>query len=275
MVHIFSRIPSASSSEILALERANLNAWPSAWTLWNGDWCLRLTPGARSRRTNSVTCFNAGDASNVGQRVARMLDLFERHDKRATFRWTPLFPNAVLETLLNAGWHTAAESIVMTKPADLALSERSPESESQTNSSGEFSPNVMDCEFADWIGKLALVDPSQTESIDALQMTLASVVPNSAKLLIEAKDGTPAATAFSVADEDYLGLMLVYVQAEQRRRGLADALLSAALKFGTSYGATTAWLQVEADNEPAIALYSKAGFQERYRYIYLQTEGAS
>lgn len=275
MVHIFSRIPSASSSEILALERANLNAWPSARTLWNGDWCLRLTPGARSRRTNSVTCFNAKDASNVGQRVAWMLDLFERHNKRATFRWTPLFPNAVLETLLNAGWHTSAESIVMTKPAASVVPEPSPETHSQTHPGGEIVPKVVDCEFNDWVEKLALVDPSQTESLDALKMTLASVIPNSAKLLIEVEDGVPAATTFSVADGDYLGLMLVYVQAEQRRRGLAGTLLSAALEFGASYGANTAWLQVEADNEAAIALYSKAGFQERYRYIYLQTEEAS
>jgi ribosomal protein S18 acetylase RimI-like enzyme len=40
------------------------------------------------------------------------------------------------------------------------------------------------------------------------------------------------------------------------------------MKWALGRGAAFAWLQVEADNEPAIALYRSIGFAEAYRYHY-------
>jgi ribosomal protein S18 acetylase RimI-like enzyme len=40
------------------------------------------------------------------------------------------------------------------------------------------------------------------------------------------------------------------------------------LKWARLRGAREAWLQVEADNEPALGLYRSIGFSEIYRYHY-------
>ena len=53
-----------------------------------------------------------------------------------------------------------------------------------------------------------------------------------------------------------------------RRQGLARRILASLMAFATGAGASRAWLQVEAENTGAIALYKAAGFAEAYRYRY-------
>jgi ribosomal protein S18 acetylase RimI-like enzyme len=55
---------------------------------------------------------------------------------------------------------------------------------------------------------------------------------------------------------------------ERRRRGLAWMIFSALTAKARSAGATRGYLQVEAANAGAIALYARAGFAEAYRYSY-------
>ena len=58
------------------------------------------------------------------------------------------------------------------------------------------------------------------------------------------------------------------VSAAARRRGCAAALLDAARAAAAQSGLTTVTLMVDADNGPAGALYQRAGFTERARFLY-------
>jgi len=55
---------------------------------------------------------------------------------------------------------------------------------------------------------------------------------------------------------------------EHRRKGLARRIFTSLLAASRQAGASRAYLQVEAANAPAVALYSEAGFEEAYRYSY-------
>ena len=55
---------------------------------------------------------------------------------------------------------------------------------------------------------------------------------------------------------------------DHRRKGLARRVLRALLAEAAGLDARRAWLQVEADNTPAIALYADEGFEPAYRYRY-------
>ena len=51
-------------------------------------------------------------------------------------------------------------------------------------------------------------------------------------------------------------------------RGIASALLATMLRWAWERGSTHAYLQVDADNHPAIAVYRKYGFADAYTYHY-------
>jgi ribosomal protein S18 acetylase RimI-like enzyme len=77
------------------------------------------------------------------------------------------------------------------------------------------------------------------------------------------------AVAEAAVDGDWLGVHDVQVAPDHRRRGLARAVIGALLDRGAEQGATTLWLHVETDNEPAIALYESLGLAVHHGCRYL------
>ena len=78
-----------------------------------------------------------------------------------------------------------------------------------------------------------------------------------------------------VADE--AEVLTLATHPDHRRRGLARAALDAFLDAAATAGAATVFLDVAADNAPALALYARAGFAEcgrRPRY-YARTGGTA
>lgn len=81
-------------------------------------------------------------------------------------------------------------------------------------------------------------------------------------------DGVPAAIGASAIGGGYAGIFGMRTVPDHRRKGLARRVLRALLAEAKTLGAERAWLQVEADNAPAIALYADEGFVPGYRYSY-------
>ncbi len=68
---------------------------------------------------------------------------------------------------------------------------------------------------------------------------------------------------------DWVGLRALEVAPARRRRGLGMAVVGALLDWGAERGATTAYLQVLADNAAALGLYGRLGFTTHHTYRYL------
>ena len=66
----------------------------------------------------------------------------------------------------------------------------------------------------------------------------------------------------------YLGIFDIVIDLEYRKRGYGSRLMEAVFAWGQGRGAHTAYLQVMCNNEPALHLYEKLGFEERYQYWY-------
>jgi GNAT superfamily N-acetyltransferase len=71
-------------------------------------------------------------------------------------------------------------------------------------------------------------------------------------------------------DGDWLGVHNLTVAPAYRRQGLARAVLRELLAWGAEQGATTVWLHVQTDNEPALALYDGLGFANHHTCRYLE-----
>ena len=77
-----------------------------------------------------------------------------------------------------------------------------------------------------------------------------------------------AAVARGVLTDGWLGVTAVTVAEQHRRRGLATAVMTALQRWALDRGAHSVYLQVTEENEPARALYRRAGFIEHHRYHY-------
>ncbi|MFI1828887.1 GNAT family N-acetyltransferase [Streptomyces sp. NPDC020412] len=76
----------------------------------------------------------------------------------------------------------------------------------------------------------------------------------------------PAAIGRCVVDGRWAGFMAVEVDPAHRRQGLATAVMTALARRALEEGASAAWLQVEADNAGAGALYEGMGFTTHHSY---------
>ena len=96
-----------------------------------------------------------------------------------------------------------------------------------------------------------------------------AVVTGSTALYLTARDaaGTAGVVRAGLAG-DWVGLSCLMIAPRARRRGLARRLSAAALDEAGKHGATRAFLQVEAANAGAAALYESLGFAvvDEYRY---------
>ncbi len=81
------------------------------------------------------------------------------------------------------------------------------------------------------------------------------------------------ATGLASLGQSWVGMRAVCVSPERRRRGLGLAVVGALLDWGAERGATTAYLQVLGENQPALALYARLGFATHHTYRYLALDG--
>lgn len=66
----------------------------------------------------------------------------------------------------------------------------------------------------------------------------------------------------------WLGITSMVTAPDARRRGHGRAVLHALARWAVSRGCTCALLQVDSENEPALALYARAGFVAQHEYRY-------
>ena len=67
--------------------------------------------------------------------------------------------------------------------------------------------------------------------------------------------------------DDWLHIALVEVIPSARQRGLAGTVYAALARWADSVGARRSFLQVEEQNEAAVALYARQGFTTHHRYV--------
>lgn len=81
-------------------------------------------------------------------------------------------------------------------------------------------------------------------------------------LVAEREDGLPlgAATLYTAAPDAVPEIVAMWVAGHARGRGIADALVEAAVTEAADGGATEVRLHVMLDNPRAVAFYERAGF---------------
>jgi ribosomal protein S18 acetylase RimI-like enzyme len=238
-------------SDIAAIEDAMRRAWPALETESDEAWLLRASEGI-SRRSNSVHA-PPGGTSPLAERIARAEAFYSARGLPVRFQLSPVSEPGLEEELARRGSVRDAETLVLTAPtAQLAV--------------GAPTVTLSADPGADW---LALWDAAEGygSRLPLARSLLARIEGESAYALVHA-DSEPVAQARAVVDGPLAGLYAVATRPGYRRRGLARACLSALAGWSLARGAATAYVAVEQNNEPALALYRLLGFTPVFSYWY-------
>lgn len=251
--------PGLDQGAVKALEEAGFASWPAQYTIADGQWRARLSPGLPFKRCNSVNCLSPQDGLDAARRLEKLSGLFTAHGLVPAIRLTPLTP-APLVRLVQAPCWTGpfGRSLVMRR--ELAKT-------SFTNFAlpGRF--EIFGTPEQNWLeGYQALCLPPSIR-LSAVRAALAGIAGLVRFAHVMDKE-RPIAVGVGVVKESFTGLFGLAVAPEARRRGLGRALSLALMRWGHKEGARTAWLQVEAANEAALGLYTRLGFQPAYEYAY-------
>jgi GNAT superfamily N-acetyltransferase len=244
---------SPGPAEIEAIERATIAAVAHDAHEVIGPWILGLRPGSIGR---------AHAAAPLTHTLVRDEGLIARIE--AAYRakaMSPVFRLPEVEGLSSLAEALADRGYVATQPtlvmgADLA--------------------GVA--EFADPGPAMLLERPDEAwasvflgEGFDpedgAQRVAVLSNSPGAVFAAVRDGAGTHAVGVLSLA-EGWASLHGMRTRRDRRGQGLAGQVLARLARGALERGATKAFLQVEAGNAPALALYGRAGFTPLWRYHY-------
>jgi ribosomal protein S18 acetylase RimI-like enzyme len=238
------------------VEDAGLNASAPPQQRWLDGWLLRFSPGKAKR----ARCVNAVAAGRLPAREKLELAeaVFAEAGLPMIVRITPFtLPSGLDELLASLGLQRFDDTRVMVLER---IHDQGP-----TPLPADTTIQAIGLEaFAQRVGALRGSPLAQRQA--HAQRLAQSPVPFSA---FELKvDGEVLACGQFAIEAGLVGLYDVYTAAEARGRGLARLLCSHLLSQAHARGARHAYLQVDADNEPARAVYHRLGFADGYAYHY-------
>ncbi len=121
----------------------------------------------------------------------------------------------------------------------------------------------------EWLLAFAHAGELEGESAQVRQAIIERI-PADKRFALTRLDGKIAGVCVGVLDGKWLGLFGLVTEKEHRHKGMAISLNRELASWASKAGATMAYLQVVAENKPALSLYHRLGFSIRYVYWYRQ-----
>ena len=235
------------------LEELSLNAWASIQTVIYDGWLIRFSNGY-TKRANSVNPLY-GSNEDLDYKIQYCESLFGGQNLMTVFKMTDsVFPDTLDFTLDNRGYmaidHTSVQLLPLSELKEPSIH------------SVKLDERLTD----DWLNQFCRLNNQDTNQTTMKQM-LSLIIPQTCFISLLDHDEV-VACGLGVLERGYLGVFDIVTDSRYRNRGFGEQLMLNLLKWGKDNGAEHAYLQVMLNNDPALRLYSKLGFQESYRYWY-------
>lgn len=231
--------------------------WPALDTVDVDGWIVRRSSGV-TQRANSV--LPAGTPRDAEAALSRVERFYAAEGLAPAFQVTPAAQPTGLDGFL-AQHGYALQSPTLAKVAEL------PEVLRRLPSGGP-EASVADAPSDAWMRLWWSVDGRRG---GAEPQAVARGIMTGGKALYASTPwdgGGLAAVGRLALVDDWGGLFSLAVRPEARGNGQATAIISALLGRAAELGVRRTWLQVLADNEPALRLYKRLGYTTAASYHY-------
>lgn len=249
------------------LELVAARGWPASDSERLGDWLLRAAQGWSNRANSALPIGDPGCVLPAA--VDAVSAWYTARDLRPSIAVPRPIGGRVSRELDRRGWTTSPEVLVQTAPVPTGeLTAPRPGTVLRLD---RVPPAAWFTAVRDRRGDLPTVARQiLTASARPLSTAGGQVTADLDVVLagVYASDGTAIATARGVVTEGWLGLSTLGVAEPYRRQGWARWITAAVAKWALDRGAIRAYLQVEAHNEAAVAMYSTLGFRTAHSYVY-------
>jgi N-acetylglutamate synthase len=228
-----------------------LAAWPAVEHERLGAWTLRFSGGFTGRANSVLPHGEPGIA--LEQAVVRCEQAYGARGLPARFQLRDGHALAGLEQVLDRrGYREDNRALVLAGPMPAAAADDE--------------VAHADVPSEDWLDTWRAVSrrPSATQEPHARALLALVSQPRTFSLL--RAGGRPVATALGTRSPGWLGLSCLAVREDARRHGAASRLLAALASW--AQGAEGLWLEVERENEIAIAWYGRLGLRPAGAYRY-------
>ena len=249
--------PPLPAARLSRIEDAGLNASAPPQQRWIDGWLVRFSPG-KAKRARCINALADGRLP-LAERLAVCEAVFAAATLPLFVRITPFTQPAKLDAWLEQrGFFRIDDTCVM------AAAELPQPPEPIPPSLGLHRLSTTD--YAEQVGRLRGSSPEQR--LAHAQRLAASPVPYQGWALRRREDGQLLACGQMAAEADMVGLYDVFTDPLHRGQGLARQLCGHLLGMARQTGARVAYLQVDASNEAARAVYRRLGFADAYSYHY-------
>lgn len=243
------------------IEEAGLNAMQTQRQLFHDGWLLRVSPG-KAKRGRSVNPIFGG-ALPLDAKIAHCERIYAERELPTLFRLTPFAEPPGLDRALEARGYrafdpTLVQAFVLDGVAIPALAV-----------AGVEVVEVTADAFVEAVADLRASPAAQREA----HRERLSQSPLDARYAVAVVDGTSVAAAKVAREAEVVGVFDVVTAEAHRRRGIATMLVARLLARAWERGARVAYLQVDAGNASALAVYRRFGFATAYEYHYRGREG--
>jgi ribosomal protein S18 acetylase RimI-like enzyme len=233
---------------IRLLEQLIANAWPAHIQQTFGQWRLRATFGV-TKRANSV--FAIGPIPNYPDWMERVEQFYEQHAIEPCYHVSDASPRELDRVLETRGYHKIFECSIMIAKCSGVI-ERVAHDPRFTI---QFSPEADD----NWITQLIDLEQYSKERHHAYSHIFSAIRCTKAFVRI-CENGEVVGIGTIVVEQGWAGLSNIVVAPNYRRKGIAVQLLRSLSVWALENGAEQFYLQVINENEAAVQLYHKLGF---------------
>lgn len=233
------------------IEKAGFRSWPALEESEADGIVLRYSNGF-TKRANSANLLRKLDTA-FEKLASRYEDYFQRKNLPCIFRIPSFTENQAFDSYLDEkGYRYLDRSLVLRKPLGGSNFENVNITALSSREWMKAYCRINDIGFGEHITHLEMLDRIE-------DTTLFAVLKQGKKEL---------ACGLGVMSNGLFGLFDIATKKSARNKGFGTKLITGMLHWAVEHGASSSYLQVVADNKPAIKLYKKIGYEHCYEYWY-------